>query len=288
MPAPRPASSVEVRLSGLWMGLSLAAALIAAVGSIVALLDSGTIYGQETDVLADQAAAQDSVNLFLVAPLIVVLGSRAARGSMRAYLCWLACLVFTAYNYAIYAFTIHFGPLFLPWVAVLGLSVYALIGGLATLDASIVKAWFTGRALPLTAWTLMVLATLFALLWLSEIVPDLLAGRGSTSAGDYRVPTNPVHVLDLAIFLPAVFASGVLLLRKDPLGYATAPGQLVFLALTALPIVITPLVADARGHDAGWAVVPPIGVVLVGTVAVLWRTLRDTTTTPAPDSAVIR
>lgn len=180
-----------------------------------------------------------------------------------------------------------FGPLFLPWVAVLGLSIYALVGGLATLDVPTVKAWFAGRALPLTAWTLMVLAALFALLWLSEIVPGLLAGRGSTSAGDYRVPTNPVHVLDLAIFLPAVFASGVLLLRKDPLGYATAPSQLVFLALTCMPIMITPLVADARGHDAGWAVVPPIGLLLVGTVAVLWRTLRDPTTTPGPDAAVI-
>lgn len=156
------------------------------------------------------------------------------------------------------------------------------------MDAPAVKTWFAGRALRFTTWTLIVLATLFALLWLSEIVPDLLAGHGSTSAGDYRVPTNPVHVLDLAIFRPAVFASGVLLLRRQPLGYATAPGQLVFLALTCLPIMITPLVAAARRHDDGWAVVPPIGILLVGTVAVLWRTLRDTTTTPAPDSAVIR
>jgi hypothetical protein len=250
------------------------------------LLDPDRIYGQETAALADQAAAQDLVNLFLVAPLIVALGIWAARGAMWAYACWLGCLIFTAYNYAIYAFTIHFGPLFLPWVAVLGLSIYALVGGLATLDAPTVKSWFASRALPLTAWTLIVLATLFALLWLSEIVPDLTTGRGSTSAREYRVPTNPVHVLDLAIFLPAVFACGVLLLRKRPLGYATAPGQLVFLALISLPIVITPLVADARGHDAEWAVVPPIGALLFGTVAVLWRTLRDPAT-PGPDAAVL-
>ena len=101
MSAPRQAARVQVRLSGLWVGLSSSAALIASVGSIVGLLDSGRIYGQETDGLADQAVAQDLVNVFLVAPLIVVLGSRAARRSLRAYLCWLGCLVFTAYNHAI-------------------------------------------------------------------------------------------------------------------------------------------------------------------------------------------
>jgi hypothetical protein len=282
-----PARSVDVRLSGLWVRLSIALALVAAVANIVGLLAPGTIYGQETEVLADQAAAQDVVGLVLVAPLIAGLAISAARGAIPAYLCWLGCLAFTAYNYAIYAFSIHFGPLFLPWVAVLGSSVYAFVGGLATIDATTVKLWFAGRALRLTSWALIVLATVFALLWLSEIVPDLLAGRGSTSAGDYQVPTNPVHVLDLAIFIPAVAVSGVLLLRKRPLGYATAPGMLVFLALTCVPITLTPLIADLRGHDAEWAVVPPIALLLAAIVGVMWRTLRNPTITPRSDAAVI-
>jgi hypothetical protein len=41
-------------------------------------------------------------------------------------------------------------------------------------------------------------------------------------------------------------------------GYATAAGQLVFLALTCLPILITPLVAALRGHAPAWAVVIPV------------------------------
>jgi hypothetical protein len=35
-----------------------------------------------------------------------------------------------------------------------------------------------------------------------------------------------VHVLDLAIFLPGVVTSGVLLLRRHRFGYATAVSQL--------------------------------------------------------------
>lgn len=74
----------------------LAAALGAAAGNIVGLLATDRIYGLETSF---------------------------QQGSVRAYVCWLGCVMFTAYSHAIYAFSIHFGPLFLPWVAVLGLPV---------------------------------------------------------------------------------------------------------------------------------------------------------------------
>jgi hypothetical protein len=63
----------------------------------------------------------------------------------------------------------------------------------------------------------------FGAVWLSQIVPDLLSGRASTSASSVLLPTNPVHVLDLALFLPAVVTSGVMLLRGRPFGYVTAP-----------------------------------------------------------------
>ena len=57
-----------MRLSGLW--LSLSAALLAAAGSVVGLLAADAVYGKETAALADLAAAQDIVNLLLVAPLL--------------------------------------------------------------------------------------------------------------------------------------------------------------------------------------------------------------------------
>jgi len=128
----------------LW--LSLTAALLAAAGSVAGWLAAGSIYSKDTVSHADASAAQDLVNLLVVAPLLVALGVWAIRGEIRAYLGLLGCLAFTVYNYAIYAFSVHFGPLFLVWVAVLGLSVFALVGGLATLDATAVKARFAGQA----------------------------------------------------------------------------------------------------------------------------------------------
>ena len=280
-PATAPAALVPAHPSTGWLPrpwwwLTLSVALLAAAG----LLAADRIYNQETSVLFDQATAQDVVTLLPVAPLLAFLAVSARRGSLSAFLCLPGLPAFTVYNYAIYAFSIHFGPLFLVWVAILGLSIFTLVGALATADMPAIKQRFAGRAMPRPAWFLIVVAVPFVLLWLSEIVPSLLAGDPSRSARDWNVPTNPVHVLDLAFFLPAAVTSGILLLRRRPLGYATAAGQLVWIALTCVPILITPLVANARGHAPGWAVTLPNGVRLLATPAVRGRLLQHTARGP--------
>jgi hypothetical protein len=261
-------------LSPVCTRLSVATAVLAAAGSVVALLGQGHIYGRETPDLHNAAIAQDLVNLFLVAPLMLFLAVRASRGSRRSWLCLIDFLAFTAYNYAIYTFSIQFGPLFLLWVAMLGLSVFAAARSLTGLMSPDSGAPVASPAVRLPAWFLIALAVFFALLWLSEIVPDLLAGRPSTSAATYDVPTNPVHVLDLALFIPAVCASGLLLLRRHRIGYASAPGSLIFLGLTCLPILVIPFVAQARGDAPGWMILVPISIIATATLVVLWRLLH--------------
>lgn len=275
------------RLPALWTWLAASAAVLAAVGSILGLLKPERFYGDETAKLVVAVLAQDLVNLFVVAPLMVLLAAAARRGSVASALCLVGFLAFTAYNYAIYAFSIHFGPLFLLWVAVLGLAVFALAGSLVFLSASAADACPSGIAVRVSGWFLIVVPMLFALLWLSEIVPDLLSGRGSTSASAWEVPTNPVHVLDLAFFLPAVCVVGVLLLRGHRLGFAAAPGSLVWMLLTSLPILVAPFVAQARGEDPGWPVVVPIGTIALASAVVLWLLLHSMKQpSPAPPERV--
>ena len=273
---PEPATRGRPALRGTatpWLGMSVAAALIAAAGNIVALVDTGAVYGKETSAFVDQAIAQDTVNLAVVSPAIVILALLAARGSLGAHLAWLGTLAFTVYNYVIYTLSVHVGPLFLPWVAVLGLAGYALVGGLVVLDVGAVKARLARAPRRLPGWFLVVVAALFTALWLAGIIPAVLAGNVPAGARELGLPSSPVHVLDLAFALPAAFAIGVLLLRGRALAYASAPGLLVFLALTGLPILLTPFVADARGDVPGWAVVPPLAVVTVAGVALAVRLL---------------
>ena len=177
--------------------------MLGVIGSVISLLDVQRYYGAETELFIDQAIAQDIVNLAIVMPLMAFFAWRALRGSTASYLVWLGFLTFTVYNYFIYPFSIHFGPLFLLWVAVLGTSIFALVGGAQSLDANAVANALDFRKERLAAGFLMLTAVLFALLWLSDIVPALVDGSAPTAATDVNLPTNPVHVLDLAFFLPA-------------------------------------------------------------------------------------
>lgn len=276
----QPASTPQAMLKPAtpWLWLSIVAALLAVTGSLIALAVN-RIYAPLTPVFLPQALAQDIANLFIVVPLWLVCVMLALRGSLRAYLLWLGVLIFTAYNYVIYTFSIPFGPLFLLWVAVLGMCVYAVIGGIGVIDHRAIAARFASpRAVKVVAWVLIVTAILFGLLWLSEDVPALLAGSTPQSVTDMALPTNPVHILDLAFFLPAVIITGVLLLKRKPIAYTLAPAFIVFLILTGVPILLTPVVQVVRSQAAAWSVVVPIGtltVVLLGVLTWLLSTIRS-------------
>ena len=276
LPGTIVSKAISDRAAG-WLWLSIAAAIVAAVGSVIGLAVS-RIYAGLTPAFLPQAIAQDIANLAVAAPAMILLAALALRGSLRAYLLWLGVLAFTVYNYVIYTFSIPFGPLFLLWVAVLGLCLYALIGGVTAVDHRAVVAHYTSRrAVTVVAWFLIVVAVLFSLLWLSEDVPALLAGARPQSVTDMAVPTNPVHILDLAFFLPAVIATGVLLLKRRPFAYTVTPAFLVFLILTGVPILITPVVQSVRGETANWGVVGPIGILtlaLLGLLAWLLSTIQ--------------
>lgn len=262
----------------LWLWLSIAAVVLAMVGNLVAL-DVKSIYASLTPAFYPQALAQDISSLALVSPLWLICAVLALRGSLRAYLVWLGVLAFTVYNYVIYTFSVPFGPLYPLWLAVFGISLYALIGGVASLDHAAVRSAFSSRrAAVVVAVAVMVAAVLFALLWLSEDVPALLAGRLPQSVLDMAVPTNPVHVLDLSFFLPAAFITGALVLRGRPLGYSVLGAFVVFLALTGIPILVTPVVQARIGQAPGWAVwfaIGPLTAIFIGLLAWLLSTVHS-------------
>jgi hypothetical protein len=269
--------NVSFYSTSIWLWLSVLASLLAVAGSIIAL-SVPSIYASLTPAFLPQALAQDIANLVIVSPAWLILAVLALRGSLRAYLLWLGVLTFTVYNYVIYTFSVPFGPLFLLWVAVLGLSLFALIGGVTVMDHKSVQSSYTSRgAVTVIAWFLIVTAVFFGFLWLSEDVPALLSGSQPQSVVDMALPTNPVHILDLGFFLPAVVVTSVMLLKGKPLACSVAPAFIVFLVLTGIPILLTPVVQAARGETAAWGVVVPIGaltLILLGLLSWLLSTVQ--------------
>jgi hypothetical protein len=259
-----------------WLLLSLPIALLAIAGSVLGLTFENTIYGRETADWAAQAVGQDIANL-LAFPAMLVAAYFAARGSTKAHLVWMGLLVYSAYSYAIFTFALHFGPLFLLWVAVFGLSVYALIGAFTNIDAIRVRDSIAGTGEGFAARLLVVIGSAFALLWLSEILPAMFAGDTPDALKEVGLLTNPVHVLDLALFLPALVIGGVLLARQRPLGYVLAPVLLVATSFLAIGIVSLMLVSVARDIESAPAVGVAVALLALIEALAAWRLLRNAT-----------
>lgn len=277
----------------LWLSLPIAAGGI--VASLAGLLVANA-YGSETVNWATQGRGQDAVNL-VVYPAMLALGLAAARGSLPAFLGWLGLIAYSAYSYLLYAGWVHFGPLFLVYVATFGLSTYALIAGLAVMDPVRVQRTFDASAPHRgVGVVLTVLGGLFAVLWLSEILPATLSGTVPPTLRDAGLATNPVWVLDLAIVLPAMLLAGSSLRRDRPLGYLLAVPLLIFgIAMGAA--IVAMFVALAWAGEPVTA--PPavmIAVVVGVQVLAALRMLRhqragvgpaDTLRGPTPPAQVI-
>jgi hypothetical protein len=244
---------------------------LAALGGI--LLPS--TYARETTTWAAQGIGQDWVNLLVVVPWMALSGLWAARGSRRAVLLLGGGLVYLVYGFLAYAFAVHFNALFLLYCAVLGLSFYALASLGGVLHDSTVSSWFTAERIPwrLAGVTQLVVVVMFALVWLSEVLPALLRGTPPPSVVEAGLLTNPVHVLDLSLLLPGLMLSGISLLRRRPLGLALSPLLLGFAALMVSAIGGMVLVMALRRVTVQWALAVVFAVVAIATFTVLAKLL---------------
>jgi hypothetical protein len=269
------AGRTTMRVSSVWIVLSFIAAVLMAIASAAGALSSAT-YARETVSWAAQGAGQDIVNVLVVFPLLAFSALYTHLGFARAHLVWIGALMFTAYSYVLYAFFVHFGPWFLVYVAILGLSSYALAGSAASLEAPMLPAVFARAGHTRGAAVfLMLVACGFAALWLGDIVPAVIAGYTPESVTASGFAVNPVHVLDLALFLPGTIATSVLLWKRRPLGLLFAVPVLVFAALMGLAIVAMSFVMHARGLPVSMGIVPVIGALVLCSVWFAVRLLVD-------------
>jgi hypothetical protein len=267
----RPALRKPPRFAGL-AGLVTAGLVVVAS---IAGLTWRAIYARETLSWRTQGMAQDWVDLLIAAPWLAIAAALTLRGSRRGALLLGGGLAYTAYSFAIYAFAMHFNALFLVYVAILGLSIHGLADLVRVLGHERFAGWFDDRApRALAATAMMVLAGLFALLWLAQILPAIARGVDPPELAEVGLITNPVHVLDLAIVLPLLFVAGLLLKRRRDAGYFLGTVLLGFSVLMDLALLAMMVAMRREGLPAGDAVLGGFVVLTLGFVALLAGMLR--------------
>jgi hypothetical protein len=207
----------------LWYSLLLAGVLVLATG--YGLLVDGA-YPAPAGVrptLPETLRGQDVVTL-LAALALVWAAVRARAGSLAAHIVWLAVCLYVAYTYLMYVVTPYNDALLL-YIAAIGLGTYGLVNGLVRVDARAAAEAFVDVPRRGLAWFLIVVGSLFAALWLVDILA-VWPGGTPDNLFVYDLPSI-VHVLDLAIVLPLLVLTGVLLLRDHPVAVLLAALVLV-------------------------------------------------------------
>lgn len=252
-------------------------AAVVLTGAIVALIVAASAIGLFVPDLYDEEGwarealrGGDLVTLALAAPMLLGSLVLAMRGSQRARAVWIGMLAYSVYNGAFYAFGTSFNDAFVLHIAVLSMSIFALVCAIASTDLVAIAATF--GVVRGTRWVGLFLAFVGVaqgLLWLF-----VLARNVATGALIAEVPAEGQHLvfaLDLALLVPSLVLSGVLLMRRLPLGYLLGAAMAVMGAVYQTNMLAAGVFQGRAGVEGATAFAPEsVGLTIAFWVAALF------------------
>ena len=216
-------------LSGLWPADGTSYALTNFRGEQVTINARG-LYFWDTLSSAAQTQANDLVALVLGLPLLGVSFWLTLRGSLRGRLLLSGTLGFILYTYITMCFGAAYNRLFLVYVALFSLSLYAFILSMMSFDLKTLPAHFSDK-LPRgwIAGLLFFAAVFLSFAWLGRIAATF--APGSVPALE-NTTSMFIQAMDLGLIVPLCVLAGILLLRRSPWGYLLASvGMMKFLTM---------------------------------------------------------
>lgn len=221
---------------------SLLLVALTAFVTIVGLTSQVTTYPTEEARIA--FVATDALTLFVGLPLLLITLWLTSRGSLVGLLCWPGMLVYLTYTYIPYLLDAPFSAYFLAYLLLVILSGYSFVGMIAAIDSHVVKRQLD-KFVParLGAGVLILLGTFFLLNIITNTINAL---------DDPNLMQTSLWIAD-AVMAPMLVFGGVLLWRRQALGYTMGSSLLLLvtvLALGVIPVVIHQDVVQGDPFDA--------------------------------------
>lgn len=194
------------------------------------MINARGLYYWDTVSSAAQMQANDLVTLVLGLPLLTISFWLSLRNSLRGRLLLAGTLGFMLYTYITMCFGTAYNPLFLVYVALFGLSLFAFVLVMMSFDLPSLPQYFSDK-LP-RGWIAALLfgtAGFLLLAWLGRIAASFTPGAIPALE---NATSMFIQAMDLGIIVPTCILSGILLLRRSAWGYLLASvGMLKFLTL---------------------------------------------------------
>lgn len=223
-----------------------------------------------------QSLAQDFVDLFLIVPLFAIVSVLAIRKPGIFERLRGGIVLYILYTYVIFCFAVHFNELFIVYCLILGLSLYSFVYFLFEQVRSIdCNAEMRSLIYKFTGMYFIITSVCFTFLWLAEIIPPVLKNTVPDNLRDTGLFTNPVHVIDLSAVLPGIFITGILLLRKNKLGYKIAPAVLVFFILMEITIGVIIVFMNLKRLESDITAAIAMGILAVISLVLLGFIVRN-------------
>ncbi len=246
-----------------------------------------TIYGKGlykhmSAEVAPQGIAQDYITLFAGVPLLLIALLVARKSSMKGKYLLAGTLGYFLVTYLFYTVMGMYNKMFLAYVVLLGASFYAFLLTLLSFVTKDVKDKFKANTpVKVTGVFLILNSIAIGLLWLSIVIPPLLDGTIIPVQVEHYT-TLIVQGLDLGILLPAAFICGLLLMKKQPLGYLLAPTYFVFLSLLMTALTAKVIAMSGLGYNVVPVIfiIPTFNVITIACTVVLLRNVDDGTPSP--------
>jgi len=218
-------SLIAAGLGVFWQGQGEPIPFTTMRGETVLLYGHG-LYRFDTVSTATQGIAQDAVTLVLGIPLLITGIILTRTGSLRGQLLLTGTLGYFLYTYTSYVFLVAYNQLFLLYVVLFSLLIFAFILAMKELNPNVITSQFSDK-FPRrgVAIFMMILAGFLAMAWLGRIVPAMIAGTPPFGLESYT--TLVIQGLDLGIIVPVSALTAVLLWRSRPWGYTLASVVLI-------------------------------------------------------------
>ncbi len=231
------------------------------------------LYFYDTVSTAAQERGNDLITLVVGLPLLAVSTWLAFRGSLRGHLLLTGTLGFFLYTYMSMSMLTSFNALFLVYVALFALSLYAFILCMLSFDLAHLPERFSPR-LPrrLIAALLFAVGGFLALAWIGRIAADL--APGAVAVLD-NTTTLVIQAMDLTLIVPTAVMAGVLLLRRSAWGYLLASVFVMKVITMGLALTTMVIFMTLAGVPDSLAISVPFIVITLVNLAVAALLLKN-------------
>jgi len=202
------------------------------------------LYKNDSVSATAQGKASDFVTLFMAVPLLLGSLYFTQKGSFRGKILLTGTLGYFLYTYISYTFLWMYNPLFIIYVAIMSLSLFAFIQAMTSFDLENIISNFK-KQLPvkILGGFQIFIAFALAMLWLGKISPSIF--QGLVPVGLEHYTTLVIQGMDLGFVVPAALLSGILLIKKRSLGYLLS-SVIIVKSITMLTCISAMIVNMSR------------------------------------------